>query len=116
MNAADKILALGPRYLVIKRGEYGALLFGEDIRLFVPAVLLPQVVDPTGAGDTFAGGFCGYTASQNSIDRQTLSNALLTGTAMASFVVESFSVDKLTQLTEQDLSERLAQLETMMRF
>lgn len=116
LNAADKILSFGPRYLVIKRGEFGALLFGKDIRLFVPAVLLPCVVDPTGAGDAFAGGFCGYAASQNSIDRQTLANALLTGTTMASFVVERFSVDMLTHLTDQDLSERLSQLEALMRF
>lgn len=116
LKAAGKILRLGPRYLVIKRGEYGALLFGDDLRLFVPAVLLPEVVDPTGAGDTFAGGFCGYAAAQDSVDRQTLANALLTGTAMASFVVERFSVDKLTRLTEQDLSGRLGELETMMRF
>jgi sugar/nucleoside kinase (ribokinase family) len=116
LKAAEKILGLGPRYLVIKRGEFGALLFGDGIRLFVPAVLLPTVVDPTGAGDAFAGGFCGYAAAQDSDDDQTLANALLTGTVMASFVVEQFSVERLTGLTERDLSGRLAQLEEMMRF
>lgn len=116
LRAAEKILGMGPRYLVIKRGEYGALLFGEDIRLFVPAVLLPAIVDPTGAGDAFAGGFSGYVAAREASDRHTLANALLAGTAMASYSVESFSVDTLARLTEEDVRARLSQLELMIRF
>jgi sugar/nucleoside kinase (ribokinase family) len=79
LNAAGKILDLGPKYVVIKRGEFGSLLFGPDMRLFVPAVLLPKVVDPTGAGDTFAGGFLGYVSRAGSIDRSTLAQGLVWG-------------------------------------
>jgi sugar/nucleoside kinase (ribokinase family) len=116
LKASKRILELGPRYLVIKRGEYGALLFGDDTCLSVPGILLSGVVDPTGAGDTFAGGFCGYVASQNAVDRRTLAKALMAGTAMASFAVEGFSVDMLLDLDERRLGERLEQLEAMMRF
>jgi sugar/nucleoside kinase (ribokinase family) len=77
LAAAEKIMAMGPRYVVIKRGEYGAVLFGPDTTLFVPAVLLSDVVDPTGAGDTFAGGFLGYLSRQPAIDRGSLAGALV---------------------------------------
>ncbi|MBI4720039.1 MAG: sugar kinase [Chitinivibrionia bacterium] len=116
LRASETILGLGPRYLVVKQGEYGALLFGEGACLSVPGILLPGVVDPTGAGDAFAGGFCGYAASQEAADRRTLARALLAGTVMASFTVEGFSVDNLLHLSERQLTGRFSQLEAMMRY
>ena len=95
LNAAEKILELGPKYVVVKRGEFGSLLFGHDVCLFVPAVLLSKVVDPTGAGDSFAGGFLGAVAHAGQIDRATLAQGMVYGTVMASFAVEKFSVDGL---------------------
>ena len=116
LGAAGKILQLGPRYVIIKRGEYGALLFGEDIRLFVPAVLLPQVIDPTGAGDSFAGGFMGYLSSLNQIDAPSLAGALLRGTVTASFACEAFSLDKLRSLRQDAIDTRLTELKSLMKF
>jgi sugar/nucleoside kinase (ribokinase family) len=115
LGAAEKILAMGPKYVVIKRGEYGAVLFGPDMTLFVPAVLLPEVVVPTGAGDTFAGGFLGYLSRRSSLDRGTFAGALIAGTVMASFSVEAFSVDGICQLPGERIEERQAQLEGMIR-
>ena len=114
LQAAEKTLQLGPRYLIVKRGEYGALLFGPDFRLFVPAMLLPQVIDPTGAGDSFAGGFMGYLTEKKSLDRASLAGALLRGTVMASFSVEAFSVDGLCDMTEAAINRRLEELEGML--
>jgi len=116
LGAAEKILAMGPRYVVIKRGEYGAVLFGPDVTLFVPAVLLSRVVDPTGAGDTFAGGFLGYLSRQPSLDRSSLAGALVAGTVMASFSVEAFSVDGICRLGPDAIDARRTQLERMIRF
>jgi sugar/nucleoside kinase (ribokinase family) len=116
LEAAGNILQLGPKYLIIKRGEYGALLFGEDIRLFVPAFLLPQVIDPTGAGDTFAGGFMGYLSSLKKTDASSLAGALLRATVTASFTCEAFSVDKLRSLSHEAIDTRLAELKSLMRF
>jgi len=115
LGSAEKILTMGPKYVVIKRGEYGAVLFGPDTTLFVPAVLLSEVVDPTGAGDTFAGGFLGYLSRHSNLDRATLSGALVAGTVMASFSVEAFSVDGICELSGERIAERQAQLESMIR-
>jgi len=116
VEAAAHIRALGPKYLVIKRGEYGAILFGPDSTLYVPAMLLSNVVDPTGAGDTFAGGFIGHLSSSGSLDRATLGGALLTGTVMASFAVEAFSVDGICGLKAERVAGRRAELEAMIRY
>jgi sugar/nucleoside kinase (ribokinase family) len=113
--AAREIRDGGPEYLVIKRGEYGALLFGPDVCLFVPAVLLEKVVDPTGAGDTFAGGFMGRLAAAGVLDRSSLASALVDGTVIASFAVEAFSVDGICRLPKAAFEGRRADLERMIR-
>jgi len=115
LSAAEQIREMGPTYLVIKRGEYGALLFGPDTTLFVPAILLSDVVDPTGAGDTFAGGFLGFLSAHDVIDRNVLSGALMSGTVMASFSVEAFSVDGICNLTPEEIKRRRARLDIMIR-
>jgi sugar/nucleoside kinase (ribokinase family) len=114
-GAAEAALQMGPKFLVIKRGEYGALLFGPDTCLFVPAVLLDRVVDPTGAGDSFAGGFMGRVAGAGNLDRDTLASALIDGAVIASFCVEAFSVDGICNLAEPRFAERRNQLEKMIR-
>lgn len=116
VDAARRIRGFGPDYLVIKRGEYGAVLVGPDVTLAVPAMLLPKVVDPTGAGDTFAGGFVGHLCSADNIDRSTLGAALVSGTVMASFAVEAFSVDGICGLEAGRIGERRRELEAMIHF
>jgi len=113
LNAAEGILDLGPEYVVIKRGEFGSLLFGRDVCLFVPAVLLSKVVDPTGAGDSFAGGFLGAVARAGEINRATLAQGMLYGTVMASFAVEKFSVDGLLDHDRTTIDLRREFLESM---
>ena len=113
VEAADKIFELGPAAVVIKRGEHGAWLFVEDEATVVPAVALPRVVDPTGAGDTFAGGFIGYVAKAESFEEDTLKQAMVAGTLAASFCVEDFSVDRLEQITIKDLQKRHGDLKAM---
>lgn len=101
------ILSLGPRFVIIKRGEYGAILFNRDeILLLTPAYLLEAVCDPTGAGDTFAGGFMGYLAKMDRINNQNVRNALLYGSVMASFAVEDFSVDGFLKLGRRKIDAR----------
>jgi len=114
--SAEKILGMGPKLVVIKRGEYGALLFGADLCLSIPAMLLRHVVDPTGAGDAFAGGFMGRLAGANSTDRSALASALIDGTVIASFAVEAFSVDGICGLEESRIAQRRSQLESMIKF
>jgi sugar/nucleoside kinase (ribokinase family) len=116
IEAAADIRTLGPEYLIIKRGEFGAVLFGPEVTLYVPAILLPGVVDPTGAGDTFAGGFMGYLTSAASVDRTALGDALVSGTVMASFAVEAFSVEGICGLGEDEVSARRRELERMFRY
>jgi len=108
--AARKILTMGPRFLIVKKGEHGAMLFHENKIFYAPAVPLAVVVDPTGAGDTFAGGFMGYIAKSGKTDFPTLKKALLYGSALASFTVEKFGTDRLTEISENDINERLKQL------
>ena len=114
--AAETLLRMGPKYVVIKRGEHGALLFGADLTLFVPAVLLPNVVDPTGAGDTFAGGFMGQLSRTGALDRSSLAAALTWGTVLASFTVEAFSVDGIVGLSAENVAQRRQQLVDMVRY
>src|SRR2546425_1259350 len=106
IRAARAISAMGPRTVVVKRGEYGALLMTEGTLFFVPAYPLESVFDPTGAGDTFAGGFMGYLAAQDRIDAAAMRRAIVYGSVMASFTVEDFSLKRLTLLTPAEIGER----------
>lgn len=107
VKAAKKILTMGPKYLVIKKGEHGALLFNEKEVFFAPALPLEDVFDPTGAGDTFAGGFIGYLARTRDISFENMKRAIIYGSAMASFCVEKFGSERLDALTEEELDSRI---------
>ena len=104
--AAKKIKTMGPKFLIIKKGEHGALLFGEEKMFFAPALPLENVYDPTGAGDSFAGGFIGYLSCQEEISFNQMKTAVIYGSVMASFCVEKFGTEKLTQITKKDVLER----------
>jgi sugar/nucleoside kinase (ribokinase family) len=110
-DAVDRILTMGPKYLVVKRGEHGALLFGPENRLTVPAVPLESIVDPTGAGDTFAGGFMGCLAGDGGLDWSSMASAILDGTVIASFAVQAFSVDGISNLSKAEIDSRRTKLE-----
>lgn len=107
VKAANKILTMGPKYLIIKKGEHGALLFHEDKIFSAPALPLAEVFDPTGAGDTFAGGFIGYLAKVGTVNFNNMKNALIYGSALASFCVEKFGTDRLLDLKEEEIAKRL---------
>jgi sugar/nucleoside kinase (ribokinase family) len=116
VKAANKILTMGPKYLIIKKGEHGALLFHEDKIFSAPALPLADVFDPTGAGDTFAGGFIGYLAKVGSINFNNMKNALIYGSALASFCVEKFGTERLLELSEQEITNRLHQFVSLSSF
>ncbi|HKG05020.1 MAG TPA: PfkB family carbohydrate kinase [Pedobacter sp.] len=107
VKAAKKILLMGPKYLIIKKGEHGALLFHEDKIFSAPALPLAEVFDPTGAGDTFAGGFIGYMAKVGTINFNNMKNAIIFGSALASFCVEKFGTEKILNLTEAEVAARV---------
>ncbi|MBL0315606.1 MAG: bifunctional hydroxymethylpyrimidine kinase/phosphomethylpyrimidine kinase [Flavobacteriales bacterium] len=109
VKAARKILKMGPKYLIIKKGEHGALLFDAHNVFFAPALPLEEVVDPTGAGDTFAGGFIGYLAQSQNISFENMKRAVIIGSAMASFTCEKFGPDRLLELTRDEINERVEQ-------
>ena len=116
-KAANKILTMGPKYLIIKKGEHGALLFDKNNNVFsAPALLLEEVFDPTGAGDTFAGGFMGYLSSQNEINWDTMKKAVIVGSAMASFTVEKFGIERLEELDKSEIDNRINQFKEMTSF
>jgi sugar/nucleoside kinase (ribokinase family) len=116
VTAAEKLIQSGPSRIVIKRGEYGALLYADGHFFFAPAFPLENVIDPTGAGDTFAGGFLGYLAARKNIEENTVRNAVIYGCVSASFTVEDFSFNKLIHLEKDILEERVKKLKQMMRF
>jgi len=116
VKAANKILTMGPKYLIIKKGEHGALLFGDGKVFSAPALPLEEVFDPTGAGDTFAGGFIGYMAKVGSVNFNNMKNAIIYGSALASFCVEKFGTEKLKNLTDQEVAERVQQFVGLSRF
>jgi sugar/nucleoside kinase (ribokinase family) len=117
VKAARKILSMGPKYLVIKKGEHGALLFNRHNEVFfAPALPLEDVFDPTGAGDSFAGGFTGYLASTNDISFQNMKRAIIFGSAMASFCVEKFGTERLIGLTQNKVDERVQQFVDLVQF
>ncbi|MDE0881883.1 MAG: PfkB family carbohydrate kinase [Myxococcota bacterium] len=113
--AAEKIREMGPKTVVIKRGEFGALIFGENGIFAVPAMPLERVVDPTGAGDSFAGGFLGFLAASGRNDADTLRRAAVAGSVTASFVVEDFSLDRLKTLDKGQISERYSAFRDLVR-
>lgn len=116
VRAAQKILAMGPKYLIIKKGEHGALLFNKDQVFFAPALPLEDVFDPTGAGDTFAGGFIGYLAQTRDISFENMKRGIIYGSAMASFCVEKFGIERLANLTQQEIEERVQQFVSLVQF
>jgi sugar/nucleoside kinase (ribokinase family) len=116
VKAAQAVRALGPATLVVKKGEHGVLLFTDDGCFSAPALPLATVVDPTGAGDTFAGGFVGYLASRKTVDDAALRQAVVMGSTLASFCVEAFSLDRLLTLTRPEIDKRYAAFETLTRF
>ena len=115
-KAAAALRAMGPRLLVIKRGEYGALLFDGDTVFAAPALPLEDVVDPTGAGDTFAGGMLGYLAREDRVDAVTLRRAVIYGSVLASFSVEGVSVDRLVTVTQAELASRFTAFARLAHF
>jgi sugar/nucleoside kinase (ribokinase family) len=116
IKAARMILSLGPRALVVKRGEYGAGLFTPDSYFAIPAYPLESVFDPTGAGDTFAGGFMGYLASAATIDEAAMRRAMIFGSVMASFNVEEFGTDRVRRLTYEEINDRFRAFKQMTHF
>ena len=107
---------MGPKYLVIKKGEHGALLFNNKKVFFAPALPLEDVFDPTGAGDSFAGGFMGYLAKTNDISFENMKRAVIHGSAMASFCVEKFGIKKLVELTAEDVENRVQEFIDLVQF
>lgn len=116
VNAAKKIHEMGPKYVVIKKGEHGALLFNEGEMFFAPALPLADVFDPTGAGDTFAGGFCGYLAKTENISFDNMKNAIIYGSNLASFCVEKFGTQRMEELTKEEVTERLETFKQLTQF
>ncbi|HEY0378882.1 MAG TPA: PfkB family carbohydrate kinase [Pyrinomonadaceae bacterium] len=116
MKAARKILSWGPRALVVKRGEYGAALFTAETYFAIPAYPLESVFDPTGAGDTFAGGFMGYMASQEKLDEAAMRRAMIFGSVMASFNVEEFGTERVQRLTHEEINGRFRAFKRMTYF
>jgi sugar/nucleoside kinase (ribokinase family) len=116
VKAAQKILAMGPKALVIKKGEHGALLFNKEEVFFAPALPLEDVFDPTGAGDSFAGGFIGYLAKTKDISFENMKRAIIFGSAMASFTVEKFGTERLIGLSQDDVSNRVQEFVDLVQF
>ena len=114
--ASRKILAMGPKYLIIKKGEHGALLFHEDRMFFAPALPLEEVKDPTGAGDTFAGGFIGHLAQTRDISFDNMKRAIIVGSAMASFTCEEFGTERLLSLTKTEINKRIQKFVDLVQF
>ena len=116
VKAARKILTMGPKYLIIKKGEHGALLFHGDQVFVAPALPLEEVFDPTGAGDTFAGGFIGHLAHTRDISFENMKTAIIVGSAMASFCVEKFGPTRLKEITRADIDARIRQFVDLVNF
>lgn len=116
VKAAKKIQSMGPKYLIIKKGEHGALLFNKKEVFFAPALPLENVFDPTGAGDSFAGGFIGYLQKTKDISFENMKRAVIHGSVMASFCVEKFGTERLKELTKQDVENRLQEFVNLVQF
>ncbi|OQY04903.1 MAG: sugar kinase [Bacteroidetes bacterium 4572_117] len=115
-RAAKKIQAMGPKYIIIKKGEHGALLFFKEKIFYAPALPLEEVYDPTGAGDTFAGGFAGYLAKNKEITFDNMKNAVIFGSSLASFCVEKFGTERLQSLTREEIYERVLKFADLVSF
>jgi sugar/nucleoside kinase (ribokinase family) len=116
VKCAKKILQMGPKFLIIKKGEHGALLFHEDYVFFAPALPLEDVFDPTGAGDAFAGGFIGHLSHTNNISFENMKTAIIVGSVMASFCVEKFGPQRLKEISKEDIDLRLKQFVRLVNF
>ncbi len=116
VKAVQAIRSMGPKTVVIKRGEYGALMFNEETRFFAPAYPLEEVYDPTGAGDSFAGGLLGYLASTDNISTETFRQGIILGSTMASFTVEDFSLNRLAFLTYAEIEQRFKEFKQLVHF
>ena len=116
VKAARAIMKMGPKFLIIKKGEHGALLFNEDKVFVAPALPLEEVFDPTGAGDTFAGGFIGHLAHTKDISFENMKTAIIVGSAMASFCVEKFGPTRLKEITRTDIDNRIRQFVDLVNF
>lgn len=116
VKAAKKILSWGPKYLIIKKGEHGALLFHDTHVFFAPALPLEEVFDPTGAGDTFAGGFCGFLDKSRDISFENMKRAIIYGSAMASFCVERFGAERIRTLTHKEIEHRVQDFIELVQF
>ena len=107
---------MGPKYLIIKKGEHGALLFDKENTFFAPALPLSQVYDPTGAGDTFAGGFVGHLSQCETINWEEMKKAIIVGSAMASFTVEKFGIERLMELDKKEIELRVSEFKKLVSF
>jgi len=116
VKAAQKILKMGPKYLIIKKGEHGALLFNEEQVFFAPALPLEDVFDPTGAGDTFAGGFIGFLARTRDISFENMKRGIIFGSAMASFCVEKFGTERIMNLNQDEVDQRVQEFVDLVQF
>jgi sugar/nucleoside kinase (ribokinase family) len=116
VKAARSIMQMGPKYLIIKKGEHGALLFHGDEVFYAPALPLEDVFDPTGAGDTFAGGFMGHLAKTSDISFDNMKRGVIVGSAMASFCVEKFGPTRLKEVTKEDIDKRIQQFKDLVSF
>lgn len=116
VKAAKKIQEMGPKYIIIKKGEHGALLFYEDKIFSAPALPLEDVFDPTGAGDTFAGGFIGYITRLNDVSFESMKAGIIVGSAMASYCVEKFGPTRLKEITKEDVNKRVTQFVALANF
>lgn len=116
VKASKAILSMGPEFLIVKKGEHGALLFHSDQVFFAPALPLEEVFDPTGAGDTFAGGFMGHLAKTKDISFENMKTAIIVGSAMASFCVEKFGPNRLKEISPEDIDKRLRQFRELVNF
>ncbi|MBS1669429.1 MAG: bifunctional hydroxymethylpyrimidine kinase/phosphomethylpyrimidine kinase [Bacteroidetes bacterium] len=116
VKAAAEIFKMGPKYLIIKKGEHGALLFHDKKVFYAPALPLEEVFDPTGAGDTFAGGFIGYLAKTKDISFESMKTAIIVGSAMASFSVEKFGTQRLREINKTDIDERIQEFVQLVNF
>ncbi len=115
-SAAEKILQMGPKYIIIKKGEHGALLFSKDKVFFAPAMPLYRVFDPTGAGDTFAGGLCGFMATTDDYSFDNLKNGVIAGSVLASFTVENFGTRRLENITQPEIVKRIQEFIELVKF